>query len=107
MRSTSVSLLLFACLGLAAQGQTPQSKPNLTGTWVFNAQKSSLKVPPPASMTLKIDQSDPQVKLARTQVYGDQTYPWNLDIVADGQKEVVQSSPLYTANIKMYWQGNA
>src|SRR5664279_2499342 len=107
MKRTSHSLLLIACLSLAAHGQTSQSKPNLSGTWVFNAQKSALKTTAPTSMTLKIDQNDPEVKLARVQVYGDQKFPWDLDIVADGQKEIVQTSPLYTANIRMYWDGSS
>jgi len=108
MKASRVSLLL-AIIGLtiASQGQQPQSKPNLSGTWVFNAQKSAPKWTPPTSMTLQIDQNDPQVRLSRTQVYGAQSYDWKLDILADGQKEVVQNSSLYTANIRMYWEGNS
>jgi hypothetical protein len=108
MRASPVSLLLVLFgLTIASPGQQPQSKPNLSGTWVFNAQKSALKWPPPTSMTLQIDQNDPQVRLMRTQVYGDKSYDWKLDIMADGQKEVVQNSSLYTANIRMYWEGNS
>ncbi len=99
-------LALFA-LTIASPGQQTQSKPNFSGTWVFSAQKSALKWTPPSSMTLQIDQNDPQVRLTRTQVYGDKSYEWKLDILADGQKEVVQNSSLYTANIRMYWEGNS
>ena len=108
MKASPVSLLLaLFALTIASPGQQPPSKPNLSGTWVFNAQKSALKWPPPTSMTLQIDQNDPQVRLMRTQVYGDKSYDWKLDILADGQKEVVQNSSLYTANIRMYWEGNS
>ncbi|MGA2369668.1 MAG: hypothetical protein ACLPPV_09905 [Candidatus Korobacteraceae bacterium] len=108
MKVLRVSLLLaLFALTISSQGQQSQSKPNLSGTWVFNAQKSALKWTPPASMTLQIEQNDPQVTLSRTQVYGDKSYDWKLDILADGQKEVVQNSGLYTANIRMYWQGNS
>jgi hypothetical protein len=102
----SFSLLLFV-LTLAAHAQQAPSKPNFSGTWVFNAQKSALKWTPPSSMTLQINQNDPQVRLTRTQVYDDKSYGWDLDIMADGQKEVVQNSSLYTANIRMYWQGSS
>ncbi len=102
--------LLLATLAIALQGQQPQqaqSKPNLTGKWVFNAQKSSLKMPAPASMTLQIEQKDPQVRFARTQVYGDQSFNWELETVADGQKEIVQKTPQYTANVRVYWEGSS
>lgn len=105
-KSPAVLLVVLLALAASVESQTA-AKPNLSGTWVFNAQKSSLKVPAPASMTLKIVQNDPQVQLARTQVYGDQSFKWDLDIVTDGQKEVVQNSPAYTANVRAYWQGSA
>ncbi|MFZ0315183.1 MAG: hypothetical protein WAL85_20955 [Candidatus Korobacteraceae bacterium] len=108
MKASLVSLLLLLFgLTIAASGQQPQSKPNFSGAWVFNAQKSALKLTPPSSMTLQIKQDDPQIRLARTQVYDDKSYSWDLDILTDGQKEVVQNSSLYIANIKMYWQGNS
>jgi hypothetical protein len=99
-------LIVLLALAAAVEAQNAP-KPNLSGTWVFNPQKSALKVPPPSSIMLTIVQNDPQVQLARTQVYGDQSFKWDLDIVADGQKEVVQNSPAYTANVRAYWQGNA
>ena len=58
-------------------------------------------------MTMHIDQNDPQVRFARTQVYGDQSFDWKLDIVADGKKEVVQKLPSYTANSRAYWEGSS
>jgi hypothetical protein len=99
---------LFSVLALSAgAAQQSEAKPDLSGTWVFDAQKSALKVTPPSSGMLTIVQKDPQVRLAQTQVYGSQSIKWNLDIVADGQKEVVQHLPSYTANVRAYWQGNA
>ncbi len=102
----SLLLALTTLLAVSAVGQSP-SKPNLSGTWIFNAQKSKLQQDPPSSITFVIDQNDPQVKFARTQVYGDQSFNWKLDIVADGEKEVVQTSPLYTANIRARWEGSS
>ena len=104
-RSIAPFVLLLA--GIAAHGQATQSKPNLTGTWVFDSQKSALKVTGPAAMTLQIDQNDPNIAFARTQTYGDQNYSWKLDAIADGQKEVVDTANGMTTNSKVYWQGNA
>jgi hypothetical protein len=108
MKGLNVVLLLtLLALTAAAQGPNPAPKPNLSGTWIFSAQKSSLKVPAPTRMTLQIDQSDPQIRLARTQVYGDQNFDWKLEAVVDREKEVVQDSPAYTANIRVYWEGSS
>ena len=58
-------------------------------------------------MTLEIAQNDPEISFSRTQVYDAQNYEWKLDIVADGQKEVVQDAPGYTTRSRVYWEGNA
>ena len=107
MKRAPLALLVFGAMSSLAFGQSPQSKPNLSGIWVFSPQKSTLKVPAPTSMTLQIEQNDPQITFARNQVYGDQSFDWKLDIVADGQKEVVQNSSAYTTNNRAYWQGNS
>jgi hypothetical protein len=101
-RSTALLLVLGAAL--SAFGQ---NKPNFSGTWVFDAQKSALKVPPPSSMTLQIADNDPQITFTRTQSYGEQTFNWKLDATADGQKEVVDKAPGMTTNSKVYWQGSS
>ncbi len=97
---------LAALFGLTVSSQA-QAKPDFSGTWIFSAQKSALKVPAPSSMTLQIDQKDPEISFVRKQVYGDQTFNWKLDAVSDGQKEVVQDAPGYTSHSRVYWQGNA
>jgi len=108
MKVPKVSLLLFlAVSSVILPAQQAASKPNLTGKWVFSAQKSSLKIPPPTSMLLEITQNDPQVRFARTQVYGEQKFNWDLDTVTDGQKEVVQNLATYTANVRAYWDGSS
>ena len=101
------TILFLLAVGLSAAAQGPQSKPDFSGMWVFNAQKSSLKVPAPTSMTLRIEQKDPQISFVRKQVYGDQSFDWKLDAATDTQKEVVQDSPGYTTASKVYWQGTA
>jgi hypothetical protein len=91
-RTIVTPLLLLTIATAILRGQEQQPKPNLSGTWIFNAQKSSLKVPVPSSMTMRITHKDPQIRLARTQVYGDKTFEWKLEAVTDDKKEVVQKS---------------
>src|SRR5579862_1971519 len=103
--------LLLPLLVIAAAAVMPAqqaaSRPNLSGNWVFSPQKSSLKMPAPTSMTLQIEHNDPQVRFLRTQNYGDQSFKWELDTLADGQKEVVQDSPQYKSKVRLYWEGSA
>jgi hypothetical protein len=106
-RVRTLVILLTVGSGFAVVAQGPQSKPDLSGTWIFNAQKSSLKVPAPTSMTLQIEQKDPQISFARKQIYGDQTFDWKLDAATDSQNEVVQDAPGYKTASKVYWQGTA
>src|SRR5262245_26863912 len=103
-RGMAALLLLTIVAALPAYAQAPQAKPNFSGTWIFSPQRSALKVPAPNSMTLKIAQNDPSVSFSRTQAYGDQSYTWQLEIVADGQKEVVQDSTAYSTRSRAYWQ---
>jgi len=106
---TRMSVLLFLLAALAtslpSSAQSASAKPNLTGTWIFSAQKSTLKIDPPTSMTLHIDQSDAQISFVRSQAYGEQKFDWKLETVADGQKEVVQESSAYKTNVRVYWEG--
>lgn len=110
MKGSQVSVLTLVLLAVSPfmlSAQQVASKPNLTGKWVFSAQKSSLKVPPPNSMTLEIEQSDPHIHFTRTQVYGDQKLNWELAAATNGQKDVVQEMPSYTANVHVYWDGSS
>lgn len=106
MKVSLIAILLLP-LALPLAAQTQKAKPDLSGTWIFSAQKSSLKTPAPTSMTLQIAQSDPQINFSRSQIYGEHTFDWKLEAVTDGQKEVVQKLPEYTANIRVYWEGES
>lgn len=105
MKLTIVSLLLLGS-AIAVCAQTPAAKPNLSGTWVFDAHKSKLVVPPPTSMTLEIKQEDPQISFARTQVYGDQSFNWKLKATIDDAKPVQQDESGYVMNSRVFWQQN-
>ena len=94
MRLAIASLLLLGATVLV-YGQTapPATKPNYSGTWVFDLHKSKLVVPPPTSMTLEIKQEDPQISFVRTQAYGDQNFNWKLAATVDDPKPVQEEAP--------------
>jgi hypothetical protein len=105
MKRFFVSLPLLLSMTMLAPGQ--DSKPDFSGKWIFNVQKSALQIPAPSSMTLQIDQHDPHVHLIRVQVYGDTSDTWTLDAATDDQREIVQQSPLYVSRSRLYWYGNS
>lgn len=106
MKRLLVALPLLLATSIFSPAQQP-SKPNFSGTWIFNAQKSTLQDPAPSSMTFQIEQHDPHLRLSRTQVYGGKSDTWTLDAVTDSSREVVQHSALYTSHIRRYWDGDA
>lgn len=65
------AIALFAVAALAAD------KPNFSGDWVMDASKSDFgPMPPPDSMTRKVEHNDPDLTVTQTQTggaQGDQT----------------------------------
>lgn len=104
------SLLLLGA-GVSAYGQAAPaaaSKPNFSGTWLYDAKKSALKIPGPTAMTLQIEQNDPNVSFSRTQTYGEQSFDWKLQAATDGLKDVEDTSATGVTTVNhLYWQGNA
>jgi hypothetical protein len=46
------------------------TKPDFTGTWEFNSNKSTLQIPSPDSTTFVIEHREPHFHLERTHVFG-------------------------------------
>src|SRR6202167_728372 len=62
---------MSATPGAAAMIHTGGAQPNLTGTWKLDIPKSNFgQLPPPASQTDTIDDSEPSVKIAEDQKGG-------------------------------------
>ena len=96
-------VLFFSWSGfiLAQQSQ----KPDFSGIWKFNPEKSKLQIPVPSSSTFTIDHKEPKFHLSRTNVYDGKPDTWKIDLTTDG-KEVVEQEGDQTVRIRLYWQGN-
>jgi hypothetical protein len=69
--SPAAGAAMAATPGAAAMIHTGGGAPNLSGTWKLNIGKSSFgQIPPPASQTNTIDDSEPSVKVAEDQKGG-------------------------------------
>ena len=96
----AAAIAIFSCTALA-------EKPNFSGDWSLNIDKSNLgPMPPPTSMTRKVDHSDPAMSMTQATVgspQGDQTF--TLKITTDG-KESTNEMMGTQAKTKALWEGN-
>src|SRR5262249_47404421 len=83
-------------------------KPDFSGDWSLNVDKSNLgPMPPPTSMTRKVEHKDPNLSLTQITVggpQGDQTV--NMKMTTDG-KEVTNEMMGTQAKTTATWEGNA
>jgi hypothetical protein len=82
-------------------------KPNFSGDWTLNMDKSNLgPMPPPQSMTRKVEHNDPSMTMTQATVgspQGDQTF--TLKISTDG-KETTNEMMGTQAKTKATWEGD-
>ncbi len=82
-------------------------KPNFSGEWSLNIDKSNLgPMPPPTSMTRKVDHADPALSFTEAVVgspQGDQTV--TIKVTTDG-KESTNQMMGNPAKTTASWQGN-
>src|SRR5262249_46243461 len=102
MKKCLIAMAALAALAVAAD------KPNFSGEWTLNVDKSNLgPMPPPASMTRKVDHSDPSLTMTQATTggpQGDQTF--TLKITTDG-KEGTTEMMGNQAKTSATWEGDA
>jgi hypothetical protein len=100
VKSIAIGLLVLS----AAAAQTAR-KPNFSGTWKMNLEKSRLQTPAPDSSTLTIDHKEPSFRLSRTHVVKERPDTFSIGLTTDG-KELVTNDPGETAYNRCYWEGD-
>jgi hypothetical protein len=97
-------LTAFALLVVVAGAV--QAKPNFSGDWKLNVEKSDFgPMPPPTTLTMKVDHTDPEVKVttAMSGAQGDMTVDATYN--TEGKETTNQFGPMQsksTAN----WEGD-
>ena len=99
----SAFILSFCSLALMVQAQ---SKPNVTGTWKMNAEKSKFERGGPQSITIKFDQQGSTLteSFMMTNDRGDRTI--NFTYTLDG-KEAVQDMGGQPIKTTARWEGES
>jgi hypothetical protein len=98
----TVCCCFVAWLACAQSG----TKPDFSGTWKLNLDKSTLEIPPPDSSVFYVDHKEPDFRLKRTHVFNGKPNTWGVDLTTDG-KEAVQKEANGEVHIKLYWDGDA
>ena len=81
-----------------------QEKPNFTGRWNLNPEKSELQFPPPTSSLFVVEHQEPRFHVTRTHVYGDRSDTISFELTTDGQECELKFGD-FRALARMRWDG--
>lgn len=94
---------LILTLGLAGAAN---AKPNFSGDWKLNIDKSEFgPIPPPESMSMKIEHSDPKMKVATTQNGAQGEMNYEVNYTTDGKETTNTIGPM-EAKSTVVWEGD-
>ena len=80
-------------------------KPNFTGTWNFNHERSTLQIPAPEATIFVIDHREPTFRITRTHTVGERRDTFSLDLTTDGQLTSTLHEGLRLRS-RAYWDDN-
>src|SRR5512146_1345803 len=90
---------------LIAAAMQAQQKPDFSGEWVLDLQRSKLEVPAPDSGKFTITHREPAFSLLRVFTRKDKQDKLLLDFTVGGP-EVVYREPGLESRGRLYWQGD-
>jgi hypothetical protein len=96
---TALGLLLTTALA-AGDG----TKPDFSGTWKFNPEKSSLEMTAPTKSIFVIEHQDSRFKLTRTHTWGEESNTLTFEVTTDG-KEHHRKDGEFESWTRMTWMG--
>ncbi|MEK7407977.1 MAG: hypothetical protein AAB225_23145 [Acidobacteriota bacterium] len=67
-------------VGDTLYGSEQRMKPNFTGTWRLNLERSRLEIPAPSSSTVRIEHREPSFALSARHVYGERSRDVHFDL---------------------------
>ena len=96
LRNLSCLLILALCLSSASLFVVAQSKPNVSGTWKMNAEKSKFERGGPKGITIKFEQQESTLKeaLILMNEQGDQTLNFTYTLDGKESAQEIQGQPV-------------
>ena len=104
MRRLVLAAVPIAFLATACQPAT--TRPDFSGTWIFDPTRSVLQSPSPDSSVFVIDHREPRFHLSRTHFFGADSDTFAMDLTTDGA-EVERSYDNFQLRGRSYWDGEA
>lgn len=100
----NINIFLTLLVLFIYQSQIVAQKPNYTGTWVLNLEKSKLESPPEAftGSVFIIKQEGDKFKLTRYHLFGEKKKKLSFKLLADGKTRKVK----ILFNGKLEWKEN-
>lgn len=80
-------------------------KPDFSGTWRFNPEKSALQIPAPDATIFVIDHREPMLRITRTHTVGGKSDTFTLDLTTDGKETALDRGDLQL-RARVYWDGD-
>jgi hypothetical protein len=80
-------------------------KPDFTGMWTFNREKSRLQIPAPDATVFVVDHREPALRISRTHFAGDSRDTFSLDLTTDGREVSVDRTDV-RIRCRAYWDGD-
>jgi hypothetical protein len=81
-------------------------KPDFTGTWKFNPNRSLLQIPAPESTVFVIEHNEPYFRLERTHVFDGKSDTFSIDLTTNGEA-VALASAGFEIQASLRWEGDA
>ncbi len=106
MRKTWISTWALAALSIAILSSA-EAKPNFSGTWKLNAEKSDYgPIPAPEKLERKVIQTDSELKYSTTQINAQGEFKTDLAYPTDGTS-TTNKTPRGDVTGKAKWDGDA
>lgn len=80
-------------------------RPDLSGRWSFNPQKSTLQITAPDSTEILIEHREPEFTLTRTHIIGGRQDIFSLALTTDGKEVTVRQDDL-EIRAHASWEGD-
>ena len=109
MKPYLVCCAVLVCLLSLSGAEQPTRRPDFSGRWLLDLDRSSIKGDnPPVSSIFVIQHKEPRWHLSRTHIYSSgKSDTQNIDLVTMERKGSVHREGGYTVSSRMYWEGES
>ncbi len=80
-------------------------KPDLSGSWRFDRDRSTLQIPAPDDTLVVLEHREPMLRITRTHVSGGARDTFSIELTTDGKVVEVHHGDLSLA-ARAYWDGD-